>query len=114
MQSAIGRSGRSRSSRRVLWVVVLGIGLGIVLVAVNGAVWFASSQPSYRRFVSQPLPDGSRYTFLYPSNLQVIREGRGNPSPGVIANVRLQSSGPVNAPPSPSDRLRRLMGLTVP
>ena len=108
MQSARIRADRSRAPWRVVWVAAL----GIALVAALGAFRFARSQPHYLRFVSRPLPDGSRYTFLYPRNLQRIREGGGNP--GVIANVRLQSGGAINESPSLWDRLQRLMGLPVP
>jgi hypothetical protein len=114
MQSTIERPAGHQRSQRLPWICAGGLVLAIALVVVSGALRFATSEPVYQRFTSRPLPDGSRYTFLYPSNLRVIREGGGKPSPGVIANVTLQSSGAVNASPSPWDRLRRRIGVAVP
>jgi hypothetical protein len=74
------------------------------------ARWPLSDDDWYR----QPLPDGSRYTFLYPGSLQTVRERKGGHSPGTIAAVVLQDNGPVNAAPSPWDRVQRQMGIAVP
>jgi hypothetical protein len=47
--------------RRKTCILLLVIGVLIFAGLINGT----RSQP-YRRYVSQPLPDGTRYTFLYP------------------------------------------------
>lgn len=109
MQSAMGRSGRTRWTWGVVGVLTLGVALTVAL----GAVRLASR---HRRFVSQPLPDGSRYTFLYPANLQTVHEAGGRlPLPsGAIAAVTLQSNGPINAPASPWDWFRQRLGFAVP
>jgi hypothetical protein len=45
--------------------------------------------PRYRRFISQPLPDGSRYTFLYPAHLQNLQENGKGASPEVTGGVNV-------------------------
>ena len=46
----------------------------------------------FRRFTSKPLPDGSRYTFLYPDYLKDVVEGPGG-SPEVIAGAAVYNRG---------------------
>lgn len=48
---------------------------GSVFALLGGAFWAGSraASPAYKRFVSRPLPDGSRYTFRYPANLDDVR-----------------------------------------
>src|SRR5437879_5574801 len=47
----------------------------LLLIAVSLMSLPKPTQPHYVRFVSPPLPDGTRYTFLYPDWL------RGAPNP---------------------------------
>src|SRR5258708_40229330 len=58
-----------------------------VLAVVAGFLTIAQSNMSnFRRFTSKPLPDGSRYTFLYPAFLKDMNEGPGG-SPEVIVSA---------------------------
>jgi hypothetical protein len=58
------RNGMSHRSKRVLCLV------GVVTVLAALTLGLAALCPSpYRRFVSAPLTDGTRYTFLYPRSL---------------------------------------------
>lgn len=56
----------SKSGASRLWFL---LAASVLLVLVAGAFWAKRyvAEPSYNRFVSRPLPDGSRYTFRYPS-----------------------------------------------
>jgi len=61
MRSSKGRIGRPP----LLWLIATVTALGaVVLVA-----WW-NTPSAYRRYVSPPLPDGTRYTLLYPATLE--------------------------------------------
>lgn len=71
---------------RLRSIILAAIALvAVILVAV---VTFRSGQPSFHRFVSQPLSDGTRYTFLYPAHLEDVVEGKGG-SPNVTNSVTI-------------------------
>lgn len=57
----------------------LTVGVGMVL---GLACWLTANVPAtrLRRYVSEPLPDGQRYTFLYPDRLHL--EKPASPAPG--------------------------------
>ena len=89
--------------RGLLWL--LGIGcLAVPLLLLSAR----SGSGGYRRFISRPLPDGSRYTFLYPAYLKYIQENGPSGSTGVTQNVSIYNRQVRN---SPWDGLRRWMGL---
>lgn len=93
----------------------------IVLVALVLIALGASRGSGYRRFVSKPLPDGTRYTFLYPEYLTNISENGKGASPSVTATVNIStrfSAQPVMnrflswlhmAPSATSDRVSALV-----
>lgn len=104
-----------RPSARPFPQLLLGIAVALLagaLIAVAVlAIWLTVSRPpSYRRYVSPPLPDGSRYTFLYPAHMEDVAEGGGNPSPGVVQNVTVHNR---EQSETTWDRLRRGVGLRV-
>lgn len=83
----------------------------ILLVAVLLAVLYSGAWPlRYRRFVSQPLPDGTRYTFLYPAHLQNIQENGKGASPEVTQSATVWT---MNQSESQWDLLRRQWGFPV-
>jgi hypothetical protein len=83
-------------------IATLLVGLAVLLLV--------SWPPRYRRFISQPLPDGTRYTFLYPSHLQNLRENGPGASPNVTSSVAVSTQ---NQSLSQWDLLRRRLGLPV-
>ncbi len=61
MRSSKGKTG----VKVLLWLVAIATMLGTVVLVAS---W---NKPSgYRRYVSPPLPDGTRYTLLYPAALE--------------------------------------------
>src|ERR1051325_2105484 len=78
----------STRTTRPLRLRLLLASLGICCVVVPLLMLSARlGRPQYRRFTSQPLPDGSRYTFLYPAYLHDIHETGQGASQGVTQNV---------------------------
>src|SRR3712207_3812230 len=59
--------------RRARWIVLAALLAAMVAVGLG----IRSGAPGYRRFVSRPLPDGTRYTFLYPRGLRLAHEDAG-------------------------------------
>jgi hypothetical protein len=57
--------------------------VAVLLAALVVQPW----APRYRLFVSKPLPDGSRYTFLYPAHLQNVIENNTRVAPNVTQSV---------------------------
>jgi hypothetical protein len=47
----------------------------LATLAVGILLAWRNSTPAYKRYLSPPLPDGSRYTFLYPVNSRVNEIG---------------------------------------
>lgn len=93
---------------RVKWFLWLS---GICCLLVFWLLLSAQSGPSpYRRFTSQPLPDGSRYTFLYPAYLKDVQENGQGASAGVTQNVSIYNRQ-VNY--SSWERLHRWLGRPV-
>ncbi len=107
--AAPAAAGRARSRRSSAVGTVAGIAaLIVVLFAV--LVW----QPwalRYKRFVSRPLPDGTRYTFLYPAHLQNTQENGKGASPNVIRSVTVWTMN--RTPPTLWDELLRRLGFAV-
>lgn len=92
---------RQQRSKKPIWAAgITAVGL-LLLVAFAVAVGRGSG---YRRFVSKPLLDGTRYTFLYPEYLTRISENGKGASPNVIANVNL------NTPYSGQTQISRFLG----
>src|SRR5688500_19227508 len=60
-----------------------------IIAAVLAAFQLWTRPPSFRRFVSQPLPDGSRYTFLYPAHLKNVNENGKGASSNITHNVNV-------------------------
>lgn len=90
----------------VVWPIAAAVLLVLILVAGSRA-----GSSAYRRFVSQPLPDGSRYTFLYPAHLQNVEENGKGASPGVTHTVNVHTRNqnePVWVP------LQRRLGFSSP
>jgi hypothetical protein len=84
----------------------------IALVAVLLAALIAQPwAPRYRLFVSKPLPDGSRYTFLYPAHLQNMQENGKGASPEVTAGVTVWT---MNQSDSTWSQFLSRMGFSVP
>ncbi len=101
-------SPEKRSTVPWLWRIAV---IAFVVIAVIVALQFWSRQPSFRRFISQPLPDGSRYTFLYPAHLKVVNENGKGASPNVTHNANVTNR--VTDDPI-IDRFRRWVGLAAP
>jgi hypothetical protein len=72
-------------------------------------VWLLRPPPTYRRYVSPPLPDGTRYTFLYPRyyRYSLGEKELGQPS-NTLQMVRLTTIDPAKGPPA-EPLLYRLM-----
>lgn len=93
-------SGRARRGRAAAVAVCLLLASAALFVALRAAV--GSGRGEYKRFVSAPLPDGTRYTFLYPAHLGVVQ---AYPSPGAPAASEkgavtlLAAGGPGQPPP---------------
>jgi len=100
-------SGSSRLWLRASVVLLLA---AVVVVLVLLGIWSSVRPPSYRRFVSPPLPDGSRYTFLYPAHLENMAQGAGG-SPEVRSSVSVYTA---NQSLSEWDVLRKRVGFRVP
>lgn len=80
----------------------------LAVVAVLGAAFWAGAQavnPSYKRFVSQPLPDGSRFTFLYPARLSHAQQEPARPELGLTQIVSIKAG----QTRSRWDKVRRLL-----
>ena len=80
------------------------------IIAIAGAALAAllfSISPStrYRRYLSPPFPDGSRYTFLYPSHLKTVSEGWYQ---GAIQSVRIDSGAEQF---TILDRIKAILGI---
>ncbi len=82
---------RSRTARRYLKLTTA-ILIGIAVIAVAAITIPREPAISFRRYTSPPLPDGSRYTFLYPSHLKAVQEGY-NRGAGVVQSVQLLPGG---------------------
>ena len=78
---------RSFRLRKSLWFLVAALAIAAVTLTVA-----RTRISGYRRFTSKPLPDGSRYTFLYPDYLKDVVEGPGG-SPEVIAGASVYNRG---------------------
>jgi hypothetical protein len=68
----------SLRKHRFIWILIAA--LAVLAVFLTMAY---SSMSHFRRYTSKPLPDGSRFTFLYPAYLTDTHEGPGG-SPEVI------------------------------
>jgi hypothetical protein len=99
---------RPERSPRALLAIAVALLLLVVIACAALALFGAKGRVRYRRYVSQPLPDGTRYTFLYPEELRTVVENGGNPSPGVVRNVTVYNSF---IRETDWDRLRRKVGL---
>jgi hypothetical protein len=86
-------------------VVVLCMGLILVLV-YQVAVKIVNHD--YRRYVSPPLPDGTRYTFLYPKYLKAVRANWFGHSFGMMDSVHIDSGQETF---TLLDRLRAWVGI---
>ena len=106
---APGVTPRARSRRAPAVATMVGIAALVVLLFAV-LVW----QPwalRYRRFVSKPLPDGTRYTFLYPAYLQNLQENGKGASPEVAAVAPQTHDGDGNSGHgSPSRQQARARG----
>ena len=94
-------------------ILVRGLCGGAALAGLVAAAVLLRLPPApshFRRYVSPPLPDGTRYTFLYPLYLDNVRSGWLN-GYSVIASVRIDNG---EESPTTGDRLRRLLGLPIP
>lgn len=77
---------------------------GVVIVAflLGSAAWW-NGRATYKRYVSPPLKDGTRYTFVYPSRMTTVR-ARSDigkmvpPSPMMLGGVDVDDC--VSATPS--------------
>lgn len=66
---------KTRPIKRSAWL--LAPALGVLLLAL--AMWRGQSA-GYKRFVSPPLRDGTRYTFLYPARFALASSSGGDAS----------------------------------
>jgi hypothetical protein len=101
---------RSRPLRSSAIGTLAGIAALVVLL-FTVLVW----QPwalRYKRFVSRPLPGGTRYTFLYPAHLQNLQENGKGASPEVIASATVWTMN--RTAPTLWDELQRRLGFSVP
>ena len=83
----------------------------IVAMIIAALLTYNSRPPQFRRFVSQPLPDGTRYTFLYPAHLDRVNEGGGG-SPEVTHSVNVTKGSWKNE--VARDWARTRLGLNLP
>lgn len=73
-QTALNKT--PKQVRGIAKAAPIGITIGILILAyIIGGVVLYSAFP-YRRYVSPPLSDGRRYTFLYPQRLRYVHELR--------------------------------------
>ena len=79
----------------------------LVLLLVAGVVW-RNGREVYLRYMSPPLPDGTRYTFLYPARMSV---SMFQPRPNLWA-ITLDSYAATQ--PSPFKRLLVTFHLRAP
>ena len=99
---------RSRHLKYILTLAITVILAGLMLSVAS----YRNSQ--FKRFTSKPLPDGSRFTFLYPAYLKNIVEGPGG-SPGVIHSASIYDRGgeqPGDVNRTPWGSLARQIGFT--
>ena len=81
--------------------------VALLLAVLVGHPWALR----YRRFLSRPLPDGTRYTFLYPAHLQNVQESGPRAASHVIENVSVYTMN--RTPPTLWDELLRRLGVPV-
>jgi hypothetical protein len=100
----------ARSRFRVGTSAWFAAGLILLIVVLFTALVMRPWSTRYKRFVSQPLPDGSRYTFLYPAHLRDIQENGAGASPEVSHSVNVYN---MNLTRSGWSRLLRRCGFSV-
>jgi hypothetical protein len=73
-------------------------GLAELIVASGAVIAHPASRPdAYRRYVSPPLPDGTRLTFRYPASLgRPVEDGHSDLF--TFLRVTLKPGGPSNGP----------------
>ena len=98
----------SRTSWR--WIISLAAIMFVAAIVVS-IVTYNYRPPQFRRFVSQPLSDGTRYTFLYPAHLDRVTEGGGG-SPDVTHSVTVSKKDRSNE--AARDWIRTRLSLAVP
>jgi hypothetical protein len=91
---------------RGLWPIRVAMALAIG-IPLSLSISHPRAPITFRRFVSPSLPDGSRYTFLYSSDLVRLPNVRGNvgvafayrdsPGEALLKHLRLLPSGHVEA-----------------
>ena len=64
---------------------ILGAAL-VVACAESVVLWQRSQGDKYLRYVSEPLADGTRYTFLYPARMRTQRQVAAGGSPASVAS----------------------------
>ena len=87
------------------------VGIAALVVLLFAVLVWQPWAPRYRRFVSQPLPDGTRYTFLYPAHLQNLQENGKGASPEVAACVNVWT---MNQTESGWSQFLSRLGFSVP
>jgi hypothetical protein len=97
---------RPRWGTPLCYAAVLFLLIGLVVATLVMQPW----TPRYRSFVSKPLPDGSRYTFLYPAHLQNIQEDGKGASPEATHNVIVWT---MNRSTTQWDLILRRLGFPV-
>jgi hypothetical protein len=101
------RTGRRWRVGTSVWTAA---GLALLIVVILATLWVRPWSTRYRRFVSKPLSDGSRYTFLYPAHLRDIQENGAGASPEVTQCVTVYTS---NQSQTDWDRLLRHLGIPI-
>ena len=82
--------GDSEARRQKRWIGGLAALAALLAALLAASAWHGDPRTGYRRYVSPPLPDGTRDTFLYPARLDLVetdaehgRRGRASTSLGV-------------------------------
>jgi hypothetical protein len=99
---------KSKKDRSRIGLLAVSVTALIVILVIGLAAVLLSPWSRYRRFVSQPLPDGTRYTFLYPAHLQNVQENGTGASPEAIASASVWT---MNQSVTEWDRLRGRLGI---
>jgi hypothetical protein len=97
---------RSRWGTPLWYAAGLFLLIGLVVATLVMQPW----TPRYRSFVSKRLPDGSRYTFLYPAHLQNVQEDGKGASPEVTHHAIAWT---MNLSNSQWDLILRRLGFPV-